>query len=180
MSQYDIYEYIGPLKNSVMSMFVGDKIGSGSSRDVYNVLHDQSLVMKVETSARTFHNQTEYLIWQEVRDWPISDWFAPCVAIDSYGNVLFQKKTKGFDSERDFRAAITRTRGGVIPKVFDDIHYANFGLLNGAVTCHDYGYHGFFEQVARDMSIAAGYIKFDKEELTDFDVTQEGQLILDL
>lgn len=180
MSQYNLYEYVGPLKNSILSVFVGDRIGSGSSRDVYNVLHDPTLVMKVETAARTFHNQTEYLIWQEVRDWPISDWFAPCIDIDSYGNVLFQKKTKGFDSEQEFRAAITRTRGGVIPKVFEDIHYANFGLLNGIVTCHDYGYHGFFEQVAREMSIDAGYIKFDKDERTAFDVTDEGQLALDL
>lgn len=177
---YELYEYNGPLKNSILSLFVGDKIGSGASRDVYEIAHDPSIVMKVERSARTFHNQTEFLIWQEMKDWPIADWFAPCIDIDSYGNVLLQRRTEGFESEREFRAAITRTRGGYIPKVFDDIHFANFGILDGRVTCHDYGYHGFFEQVARDMSIAAGYIKLDREELTDFDVTDGGQLALDI
>lgn len=183
MSQYDIYEYIGPLKNSVMSMFVGDKIGSGASRDVYALLHDETLVMKVERTARTFHNQTEHLIWQEMKDWPISDWFAPVTAIDSYGSVLFQKRTQPFECEKDFKAAVTRTRGGVLPDVFADIHYANFGILDGRVTCHDYGYHYFFEQMARNLSINAGYITIDEHPVAapePYDTTEGGQFVLDL
>lgn len=176
----DLYDYCAPLKNSILSMFVGEHVGSGASRDVFSVIHDESLVMKVEHSARTFHNQTEYLLWNDVKSWPIADWFAPVIGIDSYGNVLFQKRTEPFECEKDFHAALTRTRGGFIPKVFEDVHYGNFGMLNGLVVCHDYGYHGFFEQVARDMSVEAGYITFDKEELTAYDVSEGGQLALDI
>lgn len=170
-----------PLKNSALSLFVGDKLGSGASRDVYAIRHDPGAVLKVEISGKTFHNQTEWLVWQEMKDWPISDWFAPCLDIDSYGNVLIQRRTQPFDCDRDFKAALTRTRGGVIPSVLQDIHYANFGMLDGQVVCHDYGYHGFFEQVGREMSIDAGYIKYDApypKEIHDF--TDGGQLALDI
>lgn len=176
----DIYDHVPSIKNSALSMFVGDRIGSGASRDVYEVLHDKTLVMKVEHRAKTFHNQTEYLIWQEVKEWPIADWFAPVTDIDSYGNVIFQKRTEPFESDKEFKAALTKTRGGVIPRVFDDIHYGNFGLLNGVVCCHDYGYHTFFEQIAREMSEDAGYITYDKPEAEDHDYTDDGQLALDL
>lgn len=175
-----LYNYSAPIKNSIISLFVGEMIGSGASREVYEVLHNPALVMKVEDRARSFNNQTEWLIWQDIKEWPISDWFAPCVDIDSYGSVLIQKRTQPFNSEQEFKAALTKTRGGVIPKVFDDIHYGNFGMLNGVVCCHDYGYHGFYEQIAREMSVDAGYITFDKPELEPFDVTEGGQLALDL
>lgn len=176
----NLYDYCAPLKNSILSVLVGERIGSGASRDVYALPHDKTLVMKVETSARTFHNQTEWLVWQEMKDWPVSDWFAPCVEIDSYGNVLFQRRTEPFRSEKEFHAAVTRTRGGVIPKIFDDVHYGNFGMLDGRVACHDYGYHTIFEQIAREMSIDAGYMTLDKEEPEEYDFTDGGQLALDI
>ena len=130
----ELCDYIGPIKNSILYAFVGDQIGSGASRDVFEVEHDKTIVMKVERTGRTFHNQTEWLVWKEVKDWPIAEWFAPCTGIDGYGNVLFMKRTEPFDCEKDFKAAVTKTRGGVIPKVFDDVHYANFGMLDGRVT----------------------------------------------
>jgi hypothetical protein len=170
------------LKNSTLNIFVGECIGRGASRHVYEILHDKTRVLKVEHSGKTFHNQTEYLIWQELKDWPVRDWFAPCYDIDSYGNVLVQGRTQPFQCDKDFKAALTRTRGGVIPKAFADIHYGNFGLLDGVVVCHDYGYHTFFEQIAREMSKDAGYVQFDEPspEPEPFDVTEGGQLALDL
>lgn len=179
----DLYDYGAPIKNSILGMFVKDVIGSGASRDVYSLEQHDDLVMKVERTGKTFHNQTEWLIWKEMKQWPISDWFAPCVDIDGYGNVLFQKRTQPFDSDKEFKSALTKTRGAVIPNVFQDIHYANFGMLDGRVVCHDYGYHGFFEQIAREMSINAGYIKYDDpvEDDEQHDFTDEGgQLALDI
>ncbi len=173
----------GPLlKNSAISLMVGESIGSGASRRVYALKYDPTLVLKVEHTGWTFHNQMEYLIWEEVRRWPISDWFVPCVDIDAYGNVLIQKRTEPFKSEKDFKAALQRTRGGVIPAVFDDIHFGNFGLYDGRVTCHDYGYNHFFHQMAREMSVEAGYIKFDdsQQKVEEHDFTEGGQLALDL
>lgn len=167
-------------KNSALSIFVGECLGTGSSRNVYALKGDPKNVLKIEHSAKTFHNQTEWLVWEVMSQWPISDWFAPCRQIDGYGNALIQARTEPFNNDKEFKAAITRTRGGVIPAVFDDIHYGNFGMLDGRVACHDYGYHRFFDQIAREMSIEAGYITFDEPELEPYDVTDEGQLALDL
>ncbi len=171
-------------KDSILSMFVGEKLGSGASRRVYAIVGDDDRVLKVEHTGRTFHNQTEWLIWEVVKEWPISDWFAPCFEIDSYGNCLIQGRTTPFDSAKDFHASVRTTRGGVIPSVFDDVHYANFGLYDGRVTCHDYGYHKFFDQVARDMSIEAGYIKYDAPDTegdkVPHDFTEGGQFVLNL
>lgn len=148
-------------KNSILDLMIGKCIGSGASRRVYEVRSDKSLVLKVEYEGGTFHNQQEWLIWKEMKDWPIADWFAPCVDIDGYGNVLIQRRTEPFTSEKDFRIALQRTRGGVIPDIFSDIHYANFGMLDGRVTCHDYGYHAMYEGAARRLSIDAGYLTID-------------------
>lgn len=171
-------------KDSILSLFVGERLGSGASRHVYALEGDDTRVLKVEYVGRTFNNQTEWLVWEVVKEWPISDWFAPCYDIDVYGNVLIQARTEPFESSKDFHAAVRSTRGGVIPSVFDDVHYANFGMYDGRVTCHDYGYHKFFEQVARDMSIEAGYIKFDDPEQNDaakpHDFTEGGQFVLNI
>ncbi len=169
-------------RSSMLSMFVGKKIGSGASRRVYELKNEPNSVLKVEYTGKSFHNQTEWLIWQEIKDWPIADWFAKCIDIDGYGNTLIQVRTKPFECEKDFLAAVARTRGGVIPKVFADIHYGNFGLVDGVVACHDYGYHRFFEQIAREMSVEAGYIQIDMpcSEPDTFDVTDGGQFALDL
>lgn len=176
-------EYIQD-KDSILSLFIGDQLGSGASRRVYEIKGDDKRVLKVEYVGKTFNNQTEWLVWEVVKEWPISDWFAPCYEIDNYGSVLIQARTKPFKSSKEFHAAVRTTRGGVIPAVFDDVHYANFGIYDGRVTCHDYGYHKFFEQVARDMSIEAGYIKFDDPEQNEVpephDFTEGGQFVLDL
>jgi hypothetical protein len=183
MSNWNIWDESINLKNSALTLFFGDCLGSGASRRVYSILNDHTTVAKVEYVGRTFNNQTEWLVWQEVKDWPISDWFVPCVEIDSYGNVLLQRRTEVFQCEYDFKAALTRTRGGIIPKSFADIHYGNFGLYDGRVACHDYGYHRFFENGARQMSIDAGYITLDEPHqipTPQFDVAQGGQLALNL
>lgn len=184
MSGWQIQDESILLKNSALQILVGECIGSGASRHTYALPHDDTLVLKVEHSGCTFHNQMEYLIWEEMRNWPIKDWFAPCVNIDGYGNVLIQKRTEPFDSHSDFKAALQRTRGGVIPAVFDDVHWGNFGMYDGRVVCHDYGYTHFFHMMAREMSIEAGYIKkLDDDyqaECKPHDFTEGGQLALDL
>lgn len=182
MSDFVVQDEFPTLKNSILSLTVGRCIGSGASRRVYESLWDSSLVIKVEHAGKTFHNQTEWLIWQEVKHWHVlRDWYAPCIDIDGYGNVLIQKRTEPFDCKDEFKKAITRTRGGVIPAIFDDIHYGNFGMLDGVVVCHDYGYHKFFEKIAQDMSIDAGFLKYDDPELPKIeahDFTEDGQLVL--
>jgi hypothetical protein len=167
-------------KDSILHLFVGKQIGSGASRRVYELNHREDAVIKVEYTGRTFHNQTEWAIWQSVKDTALSDWFVKCLDIDSVGNVLLQAKTKPFECNADFREALRRTRGGVLPKFFDDIHYGNFGLYNDRVACHDYGYHKFFENAFHDSLVELGFIEYDKPDEDANYISKEKQFALNI
>lgn len=124
-------------KDSIIQLFVGKRIGRGASRHVYELMMDKTRVLKVEHTGYSFHNVAEWKVWQEVKDYTIGLWFAPCYDIDSLGNVLVQARTVPFESEEAFHAAC----GGKVPSCFDDIHYGNWGMFEGRVVCHDYGYN---------------------------------------
>lgn len=178
-----VFDHLTQIKNCILELFIDEEpIGEGASRTVYAVKGDPSVVVKVERTGHTFHNMTEWLVWQEVKDWPIADWFAPCVKIDSWGTALMQRRTRPFQSEREFREALRKTRGGLLPSVFADTHYHNFGMLNEVVVCHDYGYHKMLYNGAKSLCEELGYLEFDPPAtmvITQRD-NQKGQLSLDL
>jgi hypothetical protein len=128
-------------RDSIIQFFVGDRIGKGASRSVYHLYFDPCCVLKVEHRGGTFHNVMEWKVWEAVKDTDIADWFAPCMNIDSMGNVMTQKRTVPFRDADEFNQAIEKYRGGMIPSFLDDIHYGNFGWLDGMPVCHDYGYN---------------------------------------
>jgi hypothetical protein len=133
-------------KLSALEIFVGPRIGSGASRNVYSLRLDPEKVLKVEYAGGTFHNVTEWQVWNAVVDTPIEHYFAPCHGIDQQGNVLIQSRTEVFQSEKSFMRAIEAQHGGTIPSFFDDVHYGNFGEIDGQVVCHDYGYNHFLKE----------------------------------
>lgn len=130
-------------RQCMLNVLVGKMIGSGAYRRVYEFPADPTIVIKVEHAGREFCNIHEWQVWEEVKDTPIGEWFAPCVRIDAYGLALIQRRTKGFDSEAEFKAAVAQMPGGKLPPFFEDVHYGNFGMLEGRVVCHDYGFTKF-------------------------------------
>lgn len=178
----DILQQQGRIKDCVVALFVGDLIGEGASRSVYELLGNDSHVLKVERTGLTFHNQTEWLIWDEAKDWVIADWFAPCVSIESWGTALVQKRTKPFETLNEFRDALQKTRGGLLPKIFSDTHYENFGMLNDRVVCHDYGYNRMIRTGIESMCEQLGFFEYDKPEeyIRSHRNHKEGQLYLDI
>lgn len=110
--------------------FVGDCLGSGAGRDVYEYTQDKSLVLKVESSAGSFQNIMEYETWQQVQFTEQSKWFAPCVDISPCGMFLLQKRTT------PIRTGNYPTH---IPTFFTDTKLENFGMLGKKFVCHDYG-----------------------------------------
>lgn len=164
------------LKDCALDLFVAEQIGRGAYRSVYGVKHDPTLVLKIEYCGGSFHNITEWNVWEAVKDTPVSDWFAPCIEIDAWGSALFQRKVEVFETEKEFRDAVNMTRGGVIPSMFDDIRFNNFGLLDGRVVCMDYGLNHAFKRMGREMMIEAGYLVPDPP--SPYDYTDEGQMTL--
>lgn len=147
-------------KNSALSMFIGEQLGSGAYRRVYELKHDPSLVLKLEYCGKEFCNIHEMLVWREVEHTPIEDWFAPCVEIDSYGLVLFQKRTQPIKSEEELKKLLFETRNvRNLPDFFDDAHYANFGIYGGRVVCHDYGFNHFIQH-----GVKSNWMKLAEED----------------
>ena len=120
------------LKDSVLDLFVGNCIGTGWSRHVYEIKDQPDRVLKVEHSNRFFSNVMEWKVWEVVKDTEHARWFAPCYDISFNGFSLVQARTVPLTSEQF--AEITE-----VPSFLSDVFYGNFGYLDGRVVCHDYG-----------------------------------------
>lgn len=114
---------------------VGQKIGSGSCRDVHIWLPDPTLVIKIEknTQCHWFQNVMEWKAWQECSEFEkAAKWLAPCVLISECGTMLLQKKTTKIRSYE---------LPNKVPEFLADFKPDNFGMLDGKPVAHDYGSH---------------------------------------
>jgi hypothetical protein len=129
-----VFDHSTRLKDCILGALVGDEIGKGAFRTVYPVTDE--LVLKVETSSRSFCNEHEWSIWQEVEGGMWAKWLAPCVSIDEFGAALTMRRTTPM-TDRQW-AALKQ-----VPNFLCDLKQANWGMLNGKPVCHDYGNHRF-------------------------------------
>lgn len=132
MSIENIHDEPEHLKESTLLLFVGEKLGSGAYRRVYEIAGRDDVVLKLEHEQR-FNNVSEWLVWEAVKGTANEKWFAPCIDISGSGHALIQRRTEVFD-ENGFREAVE-----AIPAFFDDIHFGNWGMMDGRPVCHDYG-----------------------------------------
>lgn len=137
------------LKNCAHALLIGEQLGSGATRRVYELKHNPNLVLKVEYASRQFCNVAEYEIWKEVVGTDMEKFFAPVVDIDVWGGALLMRRTKPI-TEREFKRHVNQ-----LPAFLNDWHWGNFGRLNGRIVCHDYGYHlAIFQAVkAKKMKV---------------------------
>ncbi len=125
------------VSKDLLSLVVGDKIGYGLGREVYEYLPDKSLVIKFETKAKSFQNITEWETWQRCQ-WVIGihQWFAPCISISDCGTILLQKRTHTVDVLK---------YPDKIPAFLSDTKVSNYGFIGRQFVCHDYGTHLMME-----------------------------------
>lgn len=113
-------------------LFVGDVIGSGMSRTVYEFNIDPTKVVKIETARQRFQNVMEWELWNECRECPaLAKYLAPCRYISDCGIVLIMDKTQPLRATEIPKS---------LPAFLTDHKVENFGLLDGKVVCHDYGF----------------------------------------
>lgn len=151
MAKKDITDESKIVKDCILHFFVGKRIGKGAYRHVYrlNGGDGKDCVLKVEWCDREFCNMTEWKVWNAVKDTPLEHWFAPCVSIDLMGVALVQKKTKVFEDQDEFHAYVEKHCNGTLPSFFDDIHFGNFGIFEGRLVCHDYGFNHFLDEAVK-------------------------------
>jgi hypothetical protein len=122
---------------------LGDKIGEGAYRAVYEYQLRKGTVIKIAMDERA--NILEYQIWRACRKVPAySKWLAPCLDISPCGHFLIQKRVRPLKDSDKLPA--------LLPNFFDDIRRANWGYIGNRLVCHDYQ---FLERLV-DLSFNAG------------------------
>lgn len=111
-------------------LFLGEMIGQGTTRDVYQFRLDKTCVVKHEPRGERFQNVLEWEIWNTVKDTKFAKFFAPCVDISSNGLFLIQKKAEPL--AKSFLPS-------KVPVFFCDLKPENYGFIGKQIVATDYG-----------------------------------------
>jgi hypothetical protein len=128
----DVYGCFGnTINRELFTMMVGDILGAGEFRIVYNHMHRTDLVLKFEPNAQCFQNIAEWEFWHDnKKNKKVAQWLAPCEYISPCGIVLAMKKTTK-PQLIDYPKRV--------PEFLTDLKRTNFGMLGGRMVAHDYG-----------------------------------------
>ena len=116
----------------LLDLVVGEQIGEGSFRAVYQHATNPDWVVKIQKPSDSFNNVTEYEIWCLVKDTDYKHWFAEVHWISDNGKVIIQQKVNKLKNKSQVP--------NKIPHFFTDVKSSNFGLIGNQLTCHDYDY----------------------------------------
>lgn len=108
----------------IMEWYLGDLIGEGASRWVFDYTDD--LVLKVE-KGDWGANVIEYDTWIAVQGTKWEKYFAPVVDISDNGRLLWQTKCQK-----------VYTQPKKLPDFLDDVKLSNLGWYNGRIVVLDY------------------------------------------
>lgn len=139
MSGYvDVKEHFTTtLSRDIRDMFLGDAMGYGTFRHVFNHATNPDAVVKLENGAQSFHNIAEWQVWQSVKDTELAKWFAPCISISASGTVLVMQRAKPVSVDELPK---------LVPVFFTDLKAENWGLIGKRYVCVDYGLHLLHER----------------------------------
>ena len=148
--------FTGAIARDFFNVMAGKWLGGGIGRGVYVLGTDPSLVVKIETANHSFQNVSEWGVWEELEatDNKVLKWFAPCHYISPCGMILIQARTRPLDKSRF---------PDKMPSFFTDLKYQNFGMFDGRVGAHDYGYNRFIRLGATDRMRIANWRDDDEE-----------------
>lgn len=145
------------ITSEFFKLFCGRFLGGGVGRGVYVLATDPDLVVKIETRDKSFQNVMEWEIWNDIssENLEVVKWFAPCHMISACGIVLIQSRTRPLEVE-GYPAKM--------PSFFSDLKYQNFGMLEGQVVAHDYGYSNLISMGATSRMRKANWYNDDEED----------------
>jgi hypothetical protein len=144
VKEFSKYQEDIVLQHDIYGLIVGEKIGSGLFRDVYEYVDRKDLVVKIAKDTRgNICNSIEFQVWSEVMYFKneleeIKNWFAPVESISTNCCVLIMKRTQEKPNKK---------RPDLLPKLLVDTHYDNFGWIGDKFVCHDYGSQPFFKDL---------------------------------
>lgn len=126
---FDAYSKDPFMAEDLYRFVLGDKISSGTFRDVYEYGLTKGFVVKV-AEAQPSSNIIEMEIWDKAKDQWYAKWFAPCVRISPNGHFLIQKRARPITNKDKLPKEI--------PQFFTDLKKDNFGFIGKQLVCLDY------------------------------------------
>jgi hypothetical protein len=122
------------ISRDLYRLAVGERLGGGQDREVYEWRADPRFIVKFEVGARSFQNVVEWETWKRVQDHPARSWFAPCHSISDNGSILVMHRTTPLGP--------TDRLPTKVPVFLTDLKRENFGRIDKRIVCHDYGMIG--------------------------------------
>lgn len=114
----------------LMRLCLGDKIGEGQYRVVFDFDLIPDTVIKWDKNGVPSCNWNEYNVYNAMKDTKFKKWFAPIVGISPGGEFLLMKKARPItDSDKLPKR---------LPNFFTDIKRQNFGYIGDQLVCVDY------------------------------------------
>ena len=114
----------------MVRMCLGDKLGEGQYRIVFDFALIPDTVCKFDKSCPASANWNEYNVWNAVKGTRHEKWFAPIVAISPGGEFLLMKKARPIQDGDKWPKKI--------PLFFADVKRDNFGFIDNKIVCTDY------------------------------------------
>lgn len=157
--KFQAEHFPGVLGAELFDHVVGDMLGEGVDRTVFEYMPDKTCVIKFSVRRGGFQNINEWDLWTQHKagkGTSTCKWLAPCVSISHSGNVLIQKRTKP--------VPFTWKLPNTVPNILTaDMKRENWGIYKGRLVCHDYGRHNavFYASKVRVNS------NFDEAEWLD-------------
>jgi hypothetical protein len=124
--------------NQISKLICDELLGKGLYRDVYVLRQNPDYVVKIERNLGTgqFANVCEWRNYINNKDWEwFEKWLAPCEIITYDGQVLIQKRIM-HGKKKDYPK--------LIPAMFTDTKYRNFGWIGTRFVCCDYSFIPFY------------------------------------
>lgn len=153
ISELSTVSTLESVNSDLITMFLGEKISSGSYRSVYAFNpNPDKYVVKIEPLA-TDSNANEFLTWSNVcgfiNEWAwVKDWFAPVLWMSPNGKILIMERTAE-QHKKD------KPRPDKVPAFLCDVKAENFGWIGDRFVCHDYGFLWGFLEYRKNMKKAS-------------------------
>jgi hypothetical protein len=147
--------YPVPIEDANAQSLVGQRIGGGGAREVFEVKNDSAAVIKV-AAQYPLTNFIEWLIWNWVRETHWRSAFGECHTISPSGRYLIMER---LDDVPESRKAETPT----LPSFVGDVWANNFGVnATGVIKARDYASANMTKLVRND----SGYRRAWQEQVS--------------
>lgn len=137
-----------------LDVLCGKLLGTGIGRAVYELRHDPTRVVKIETTGGSFQNVVEWETWQALSYTEHARFLAPCHDISPSGIALIQARVRPLPEQAHDDARSRKLLATKLPEYLTDLKRSNYGTIGGKLVCCDYGSnlllnHGAFSSKLR-------------------------------